>query len=35
VPPMDIPEVGRFCVITDPQGASLSLITLSRERTGA
>ncbi|MEE9447497.1 MAG: VOC family protein [Arenicellales bacterium] len=23
----DIPEVGRFCVISDPQGASLSLIT--------
>lgn len=30
VPPMDIPAVGRFCVITDPQGASLSLITLAR-----
>jgi predicted enzyme related to lactoylglutathione lyase len=30
VPPMDIPDVGRFCVITDPQGASLSLITLKR-----
>ncbi len=23
----DIPEVGRFCVISDPQGATLSLIT--------
>jgi predicted enzyme related to lactoylglutathione lyase len=23
----DIPEVGRFCVIADPQGAALSLIT--------
>jgi predicted enzyme related to lactoylglutathione lyase len=23
----DIPEVGRFCVISDPQGAALSLIT--------
>lgn len=23
----DIPEVGRFCVICDPQGATLSLIT--------
>lgn len=34
VPPMDIPQVGRFCVITDPQGASLSLITLSPERQG-
>lgn len=25
--PRDIPEVGRFCVISDPQGATLSLIT--------
>ena len=23
----DIPEVGRFCVISDPQGATLSMIT--------
>jgi len=23
----DIPNVGRFCVIADPQGATLSLIT--------
>ena len=30
MPPMDIPDVGRFCVITDPSGASLSLITLGR-----
>ncbi len=29
VPPTDIPPVGRFCVITDPTGASVSLITLS------
>jgi hypothetical protein len=28
VPPMDIPNTGRFCVITDPTGASISLITL-------
>ncbi len=28
VPPMDIPSVGRFCVITDPAGAAISLITL-------
>jgi predicted enzyme related to lactoylglutathione lyase len=28
VPPRDIPDVGRFCVITDPAGAALSLITL-------
>jgi predicted enzyme related to lactoylglutathione lyase len=32
VPPHDIPNVGRFSVITDPQGATLSLITLSRAR---
>ena len=25
--PRDIPDVGRFCVIQDPQGATLSLIT--------
>ncbi|MCW8928895.1 MAG: VOC family protein [Gammaproteobacteria bacterium] len=25
--PQDIPDVGRFCVISDPQGASLMLIT--------
>lgn len=29
VPPMDIPNVGRFCVITDPTGANISLIKLS------
>lgn len=28
VPPMDIPSVGRFCVINDPTGATISLITL-------
>ncbi len=27
VPPQDIPEVGRFCVIGDPQGAYISMIT--------
>ena len=27
VPPTDIPKFGRFCVIKDPQGASLNLIT--------
>lgn len=26
VPPMDIPEVGRFCTIRDPQGAVFSII---------
>ena len=29
VPPTDIPNTGRFCVITDPNGATLSLITLT------
>lgn len=28
VPPMDIPNVGRFCIINDPTGATISLITL-------
>ena len=28
VPPMDIPNVGRFCMINDPTGATISLITL-------
>jgi predicted enzyme related to lactoylglutathione lyase len=27
MPPREIPGVGRFCVIRDPQGATLSLIT--------
>lgn len=27
VPPQDIPGVGRFCVIQDPQGAMISVIT--------
>jgi uncharacterized protein len=27
VPPTDIPTVGRFCVIQDPQGAVLNAIT--------
>ena len=26
-PPMDIPEVGRFCVLQDPQGAVIQVIT--------
>ncbi len=30
VPPRDIPNVGRFCVIQDPQGASLNLITYTK-----
>ena len=28
-PPMDIPNVGRFCLIKDPTGAMFSAITLS------
>ena len=28
-PPTDIPNVGRFCMISDPAGATLSLVTLS------
>ncbi len=27
LPPTEIPKVGRFCVIKDPQGISLNLIT--------
>ena len=30
-PPMDIPEVGRFCLIRDPAGAFLALLTLKGE----
>lgn len=30
VPPHDIPGVGRFMVIQDPQGATLSLITYNK-----
>lgn len=30
MPPTDIPNVGRFCVVMDPAGATLSLITLGR-----
>lgn len=29
LPPTDIPKVGRFCVVKDPQGISLNLITYS------
>ena len=28
VPPTEIPNVGRFCVVTDPTGATFSMITL-------
>lgn len=27
VPPQDIPDVGRFCILQDPSGATLGLIT--------
>jgi predicted enzyme related to lactoylglutathione lyase len=27
LPPQDVPEVGRFCVISDPQGAFISMIS--------
>ncbi len=30
VPPTDIPNTGRFCVVNDPGGATFSLITLKR-----
>jgi predicted enzyme related to lactoylglutathione lyase len=29
VPPTDIPNTGRFCVINDPTGATLALIKLT------
>lgn len=31
MPPQDIPDVGRFAVIQDPQGAMLSLITYLKQ----
>ena len=31
IPPTDIPNVGRFCVIQDPQGAFISAITYAME----
>jgi len=30
-PPMDIPSVGRFCVLQDPQGAVICAITYVKE----
>lgn len=30
VPPHDIPEVGRFCVIQDPQGALINVISYAK-----
>lgn len=32
-PPTDIPEIGRFCVIQDPAGAFVSLITVKEHAT--
>lgn len=29
MPPTDIPSVGRFCIVADPTGAHLALITLA------
>ena len=29
MPPMDIPNVGRFCIINDPTGATIALIKLA------
>jgi predicted enzyme related to lactoylglutathione lyase len=29
VPPTDIPNTGRFCVVNDPSGGTISLITLT------
>jgi hypothetical protein len=29
VPPTDIPTIGRFSVVTDPQGAAFSIIALA------
>jgi predicted enzyme related to lactoylglutathione lyase len=30
MPPRDIPEVGRFCVLQDPQGAFVSIISYTK-----
>ncbi len=30
-PPQDIPQVGRFAVIIDPQGAAIAIITYVKE----
>lgn len=32
VPPRDIPNVGRFCVIQDPQGAVINAITYLKKQ---
>jgi predicted enzyme related to lactoylglutathione lyase len=33
VPPTDIPNVGRFCVVNDPTGATIALITLKEPQS--
>jgi predicted enzyme related to lactoylglutathione lyase len=33
VPPQDIPQVGRFCVLQDPQGATIKAITYVPQAT--
>lgn len=35
VPPTDIPDVGRFCVFQDPQGAVISIITYLESVSGS
>ena len=35
VPPRDIPGVGRFSVVSDPQGAAFSIIQLAMAQSGA
>ena len=35
VPPTDIPDIGRFCVITDPGGAAISLIQYAERPAAA
>ncbi|MGR9035723.1 MAG: VOC family protein [Gammaproteobacteria bacterium] len=35
LPPQDIPEVGRFCVLQDPQGAVINIITFLNMEPGA
>ncbi len=33
-PPEDIPDIGRFCVLQDPQGATLCAITYQKPAAG-
>jgi predicted enzyme related to lactoylglutathione lyase len=32
VGPQDIPEVGRFAVLKDPQGAAIAIITYAKKK---